>query len=191
MTKSHSVFSIFCAFVVLLLGLLSSEVSIIKMLPFLVELEWWTVCVSSEDFSILSCYLLWLGTFIKSGMMSLWTQWWKVGKNSWRCLVQPPAYTLGCLPCDQLCFECLQEGITQPLRATCFRACPPSWSFCFLILCWNFLYSSLSFVLRPSALHIWGSLTLPSLHLPKGGVKQHKISSFLKARVMSLGTLVS
>lgn len=49
----------------------------------------------------------------------------------------------------------------------------------------------LPFVFHPSALHIWGSLTLSPLHLPKGGCSSTKISPFLKAGVMSPITSVS
>lgn len=180
MTKSHSVFSIFCAFVVLLLCLLSSEVYIIKMLPFLVEGEWWTVSVSSENFCVLSCYLLWLST-VK-------ILWWCVHGHSgerWKGLLEvscaDSCLHIGMSPMWPVMFWVSSTRNYRDSWGKLFQSLPTLMVFFFLLLHWNLLYSSLCLlcyiILLCTAEGVW----LSSLHLPKGGCSSTKISPFLKA----------
>lgn len=115
-------------------------------------------------------------------MVCLWTQCKRFAKT----LVQPPAHTLGCLPCGQSCFECPQEEIAEPLGAACSELAHPHGNF------FSFYYLGIScipacvFSATSFCSALWGSLTLSS---PK--VVPAALRSFLEAGVMSLLTSVS
>lgn len=102
------------------------------MFPFLVEVEWWTVFVSSEDSSILSSYLVWLSTLIKSEHFN---KIWGVVKG-WKGLLEVSCAAsclhTGMSPVWPVMFWVFSRRNYTTSQGNLFRSCPLSWYLFFL-----------------------------------------------------------